>query len=67
MHFCCKKRHVWNKKADAEKCCNGFKRAIVFGADIPANTPRVKFDEQSGVSYARIWVKSPTPVNSTHI
>jgi len=57
MHFCKTKRHVWSKKADAEKCCNGYKRMMVYGNDIPENTKGVSTDPETGMSYARVWIK----------
>lgn len=57
MHFCKTKRHVWSKKEDAHKCCNGYKRMMVYGNDIPENTKGVNTDPETGMSYARVWIK----------
>ena len=56
-HFCKTRKHVWSKKQDARKCCNGYIRVPVFGNDIPDNADKIYEDETTGVRYARVWVK----------
>ena len=58
MYFCKSKKHVWKSKDDAQKCCNGYQRAVVFGNEIPSETNHIKVDAESGIRYARIWVKA---------
>jgi hypothetical protein len=57
MYFCKSRNHVWSKKEDAEKCCNGYVRIPVFGKEIPADAKNVQVDEKTGVRYAKVWVK----------
>ncbi len=57
MHFCKSRNHVWSNKEDARKCCNGYKRVVVFGSNIPEDAQNIQYDEKSGVRYARIWLK----------
>lgn len=57
MYFCRTKNHVWSQKADAEKCCNGYKRVMVFGDNIPADAKNVQVNEKTGVRFSRVWVK----------
>jgi hypothetical protein len=30
MPYCKTRKHFWTTQEDAEKCCNGFKRVLVF-------------------------------------
>ncbi|MCB0297001.1 MAG: hypothetical protein KDI38_08500 [Calditrichaeota bacterium] len=57
MHFCKSKKHVWSSKKDAEKCCNGYERVMVFGDDIPPNAKNVQINSDTGIKFSRIWVK----------
>ena len=57
MFFCRTKRHVWKSPNDADKCCNGYKRIMVCGSDIPPGTPDVQINSRSGVKFCRIWVR----------
>ena len=57
MHFCKTKRHVWLQKEDAMKCCNGYKRELVMGDQIPEDAANVQVEEDTGVRFCRIWVK----------
>ena len=48
MYFCKSKRHVWTELEDAKKCCNGHKRVVVFGNDVPADAKNIRRDERTG-------------------
>ena len=57
MHFCRSKRHVWKHQEDAQKCCNGFKRVVVWGDNIPDQAENIQINEQTGMKFTRIWVE----------
>ncbi|RMI17039.1 MAG: hypothetical protein D6681_03795 [Calditrichaeota bacterium] len=57
MYFCKSRNHVWLRKEDAEKCCNGYQRVIVFGREIPPDATNVQVDEKTGLRYCRVWKK----------
>lgn len=56
MFFCKSKRHVWTDLEDARKCCNGHKRVVVFGSDVPGDAKNIRRDDRTGIRYARVWV-----------
>ena len=52
--FCKSGKHFWTSPADAEKCCNGYKRVLVLGGG----------DNQQvagGVMCGRVWVAESLP------
>ncbi len=57
MFLCRSKNHVWKSREDAAKCCNGYKRVLVTGKEIPPGTPNIIVNKQTGIKYSRIWVK----------
>jgi len=57
MYFCKSRNHVWSKKEDARKCCNGYQRVVVFGSEIPEDATNIQVDEKTGVRYTRTWIR----------
>lgn len=57
MFLCRTKKHVWRKQQDAEKCCNGYRRKLVFGDDIPSDHAEVYVESETGMRFTRIWVE----------
>lgn len=57
MYLCKSKNHVWKSKADADKCCNGYERIIVYGEDIPNGAKNIQVNKKTGLRSCRIWVK----------
>lgn len=51
MRQCVSGKHWWTRKADAEKCCNGYTRILVLGGG--DNSQVVE-----GVVCGRAWVKT---------
>ena len=48
--FCKSGKHFWTNPADAEKCCNGYKRILVLGGGDNQQ-------ESGGVMCGRAWVR----------
>lgn len=51
MHQCKSGNHWWTLKADAERCCNGYSRVLVFGGG-------ENQQEAGGISIGRAWVRT---------
>lgn len=55
-HKCKSGNHAWLSREDAEKCCNGFRRMLVFN-DLLACDRVVSERLPGGVSYGYAWVQ----------
>ena len=56
MHQCKTKRHTWLHLADAEKCCNGWKRILVLNPT-SRHASNIAYDVQACTSYGRAWMR----------
>ena len=52
--FCKSGKHFWTNPADAEKCCNGYKRVLVLGGGDNQQ-------EAGGIMCGRAWVAESLP------
>ena len=52
--LCKSGKHFWTNPADAEKCCNGYKRVLVLGGG-------ENQQEAGGVMCGRAWVAESLP------
>lgn len=50
MHRCRTKKHSWSSRLDADKCCNGYIRVMVFNPD-----DADRWNERDGYGFA--WHK----------
>lgn len=57
MARCKSGRHEWTRAEDAERCCNGYKRVLLLGADVREASTLGHGTLEGATPYGFAWMK----------